>query len=345
MKSMSRKESKKMAVMTAIIVGFLMFAFMPFASATVTSFTVTSGTGLAGAVDSYNVLVTTDGVTSINITIPLGFIAVTPMTGGVEIASVDFWNSSTRAHYGNAIITANDIDPTTKVDIHFDFGGLPPVTKTQTVNYNPGAINKFESGFLGDTSSAIIKLPTEAADGSIKIRINCTAFYLDDVMIAIKQFVRNPTAAGDYVFTTDDGKTATVTITAPSGRGTVVRDGWWYVDTNGDHIANVYFGYGLPGDIPLIGNFGSDDIAVVRNVGGGLIWFVDKSGRGEGPYVIFGYGIAGDVPLVGDMNRDGISDIHIFRNGIWCADTTGDHVADLVFGYGIAGDVPLVGEI
>jgi hypothetical protein len=63
MKSMNRKEGKKIAVMAAVIVGLMMFAFMPLASATVTSFTVTPSTGIAGAVDSYNALVTTDGVT------------------------------------------------------------------------------------------------------------------------------------------------------------------------------------------------------------------------------------------------------------------------------------------
>ena len=56
--------------------------------------------------------------------------------------------------------------------------------------------------------------------------------------------------------------------------------------------------------------------------------------------------IAGDeefasVPVV---KRGGIDDIAIFRNGVWCVDTTGNHVADLVFGYGIPGDVPLVGN-
>jgi hypothetical protein len=35
----------------------------------------------------------------------------------------------------------------------------------------------------------------------------------------------------------------------------------------------------------------------------------------------------------------------IFRNGIWCVDTTGNREADRVFGYGIPGDVPLVGNI
>jgi hypothetical protein len=384
MKSMNRGEGKKIAVMAAIIIGFMMIVFTPFAAATVTSFSVTPGTGLAGAVDSYDALVTTDGVTKINISIPAGFIAVTPMTGGVQIARVDFWNSSTLAYYGYATITSNNANPTTQVDVYCKLrvgGDEVEITTTQNVNYAAGATNTFESGFECDHSSAVLKLPTEDDDGCVNITIDCTDcpcfsenWRLDDVKIAIRQFVRNPTTADDYVFTTDDGQTATVTITAAGGCGIVFRNGAWFADTNGDHIANVYFGYGIAGDVPLIGNVdksrrgvgpyimfgygitndnplvgdinrdGTADIAIFRD---GL-WCVNTTG--VTPPVatadlVFGYGIAGDVPLVGDFNKDGTDDIAIFRNGLWCADTTGNRIADLVFGYGIAGDVPLVGDI
>ena len=209
MKSMNRKEGKKIAVMAAIIVGFMMFAFMPAASATVTSFTVTPSTGYAGAVDSYNALVTTDAVTTINITIPAGFIAVAPTSGGVEIARVDFWNSSTKAHYGYATITANDTNPTTKVDIHCEFGG-DAITTTQNVDYAASATNTFESPF-GDGSLAIIKLPTVTQNGSINITISSTTFLLEDVYIAFRQFVRNPSVANVYNFYAD-GEVAPVNI-------------------------------------------------------------------------------------------------------------------------------------
>ena len=205
---MTRKESKKIATIAAIIMGLMMFAFMPAASATVTSFSVTPSTGLAGAVDSYNALVTTDGVTSINITIPAGFIGVVPMSGGVELARIDFWNSSTKAYYGYATFTANDTNPTTKIDAYCDLGGVLTARTTKTVNYTPGAINTFESNVGG---SARTKLPTEEDKGSINITINCTAFYLDDVMLAIKQFVRNPSVAKVYDFYAD-GEVAHVNI-------------------------------------------------------------------------------------------------------------------------------------
>jgi hypothetical protein len=337
---MNRKESKKIAVMAAVIVGFMMFAFMPAASATVTSFTVTPSSGLVGAVDSYDVLVTTDGVTSINITIPAGFIVVEPMSGGVEIARVDFWNSSTKAYYGYATITSSDASPTTQVDIHCDVGGATATT-TQNVDYTAGETNTFVSNVGGDTSSAIIKLPTEDDTGSIEITITCTPFHLDDVMIAIKQFVRNPTTAGDYDFITD-GVTETVSITAPGGCGIIFSAPWWFVDSTGDHIANDFFGYGFAGATPLIGDFnqdGSNDIAVVDLP----TWFVDTTGNHIADDT-FGYGFAGATPLVGDFDQDGKDDIAVVDLPWWFVDTNGDQIADETFSYGFAGATPLVGD-
>ena len=340
MKSMNRRESKKIAVMAAVIMGLMMFAFMPMASATVTSFTVTPSSGIAGAVDSYNALVTTDGVTTINITIPKGFIAVEPTTGGVEIARVDFWNESTKAYYGYATITANSANPTSKADIYCKFGD-DAIDTTQNVDYTAGATNTFESGFGGDTSSAIIKLPTEDDDGSIEITITCTAFHLDDVMIAIKQFVRNPTTAGDYDFIAD-GVTETVSITAPGGCGIIFSAPFWFVDSTGDHIADDFFGYGFTGATPLIGDInqdGSNDIAVVDLP----TWFVDTTGNHIADDT-FGYGFAGATPLVGDFNQDGKDDIAVVDLPTWFVDTDMSGTADLVFGYGFAGGKPLVGD-
>jgi hypothetical protein len=123
----------------------------------------------------------------------------------------------------------------------------------------------------------------------------------------------------------------------------IFRNGVWCVDTTGNHVADLVFGYGIPGDVPLVGDFnkdGSDDIAIFRNG----IWCVDTTGNHVAD-LVFCYGIAGDVPLVGDFNKDGSDDTAIFRNGIlWCVDTTGNRIADLVFCYGIAGDVPIVGD-
>jgi hypothetical protein len=342
MKSMNRKEGKKIAVMAAVIMGFMVIAFMPLASAGVTDFTVTPGTGLAGAVDSYNVLVTTDGVTTIDITIPAGFIAVTPMSGGVEIARVEFWNTSKGDYYGYATITSNS-DYIHKVDVYsemqvggdkFEYGPT-----TQDVDYTPGGVTPFDVKVNDGTAWANITLPTETEDGWINITIDCESLdLLQDVHIAIKQFVRNPLTAKDYVFSTDDGKTATVSITAAGGRGIVFNLGTWFVDNNGDHIADDVFGYGFAGVTPLIGDFnqnGYNGIAVF-NLG---TWFVDNNCDHVADY-FFGYGFPGATPLVGDFNQDGKDDIAVFNLGTWFVDTNMDHVADDTFGYGFPGATP-----
>ena len=347
MKIMNREKGKKIAVMAAVIVGFMVIAFMPAASAGVTSFTVTPGTGLAGVVDSYTALVTTDGVTEIGITVPAGFIAVAPIMGGVQIARVDFWNSSTKAYYGFATITSNNADPTTKVDIHCDFGGLT-VSIPQTVNYNPGALNTFVSGFECDHSAATLKLPTEDDDGWINIAIDCIDcpcfsenWRLDDVSINIGQFVRNPTTAKDYVFSAD-GVDETVRIIAPGGCGAVFRNGPWYLDTNGDHMTDINFVYGTVNDIPVVGDVngdGRDDDAVFR----AGVWYVDTTGN-HYTNMCFVYGTAGDKPLIGDFNQDGRDDTAVFRAGVWYVDTTGNHYTNMCFVYGTAGDKPLIGD-
>ena len=221
MKIMNRRESKKIAVMAAVIMGFMVIAFMPAASAGVTDFTVTPTTGLAGAVDSYNVLVTTTGVNTLNISIPAGFLAVTPMTGGVEIARGDFWNTtSTRDYYGYGTVTANNTNPSGKVDVYCKMrvgGEEVEFTRTENVNYNAGDTTTLvvewppEGAPIG-TATVNITLPTETDNGCINITIICFSLdLLEDVHIAIKQFVRNPLVANVYNFYAD-GKVAPVNI-------------------------------------------------------------------------------------------------------------------------------------
>ena len=123
----------------------------------------------------------------------------------------------------------------------------------------------------------------------------------------------------------------------------IFRNGIWYVDTTGNHIADLVFCYGIAGDVPIVGDInqdGTDDTAIYRNGA----WHVDTN-RDQVADIIFGYGIPGDVPIVGDINQDGTDDTAIYRNGAWHVDTNRDQVADIIFGYGIPGDVPIVGDI
>jgi hypothetical protein len=368
---MNRKEGKKIAVMAAVIMGFMVIAFMPMASAIVTSFTVTPSTGLAGAVDSYDAFVATDGVTSINITIPADFIVVAPSApGGVLIAEVKFWNSSTKTYYGSATITTNHADPTTKVDVVCELGG-EEIRTTKTISYVAGTTSTFESGFACDDSSAIIKLPTGTEEGSINITINCTdcpcfndTWRLDDVEIAIGHYVRNP-AGGSYVFSADDGTgkvDATVEI-VPEGEGqgaVLYGDGWWALKygpvneipnyQNADH----WLAYGDAGWTPIKGDFNNDgtgDIALFKDglwaLKYGPVNAIDDFLPAD---KWLAYGVAGWTPVVGDFDNDDIDDIAMFQNGWWALkygpvnaiDDFDD--ADHWLAYGAAGWTPVVGD-
>lgn len=57
------------------------------------------------------------------------------------------------------------------------------------------------------------------------------------------------------------------------------------------------------------------------------------------------FGISTGVALARDVNGDGISDLVLFRNGVWYASTHQDNVVDATFYFGTAGDQPLLGDI
>ncbi len=62
---------------------------------------------------------------------------------------------------------------------------------------------------------------------------------------------------------------------------------------------------------------------------------------------VFQYGGERDQPVSGDWNGDGVSNIGVFRDGLWYLDLDGDgrwSAADDVVEYGRQGDVPVVGD-
>ena len=132
----------------------------------------------------------------------------------------------------------------------------------------------------------------------------------------------------------------------------VFRNGWWYLDVNGNGLWDTGIdkavNFGLAGDQPITGDWNGDGkvkIGVFRNG----TWYLDYNGDGvwNSGDRVYSFGQAGDIPVVGDWNHDGKAKIGVFRNGTWSLDYNGDGVwnsGDKVYSFGQAGDIPVVGD-
>jgi subtilisin family serine protease len=137
-----------------------------------------------------------------------------------------------------------------------------------------------------------------------------------------------------------------------NGKIGVFRDGWWYLDVNGNGLwdsgIDKSLNFGMAGDQPITGDWNGDGkvkIGVFRNG----IWYLDYNGDGgwDSGDKVYSFGQAGDIPVVGDWNHDGKAKIGVFRNGIWYLDYNGDGnwgSVDKAYSFGQAGDVPVVGD-
>jgi hypothetical protein len=130
---------------------------------------------------------------------------------------------------------------------------------------------------------------------------------------------------GDGVFDTGDavyqfgGVAGDIPVVGDwTGTGTskigVVRDGFfWLLDANGngsyDGTAGGDYVFpfgGIPGDVPVVGDWTGDGISKVGMFRDGFLWVLDSAdpsvtnGTGSTPLIAFPFGgIAGDVPIVG----------------------------------------------
>lgn len=137
--------------------------------------------------------------------------------------------------------------------------------------------------------------------------------------------------------------------------------GWWDLQTiNGTNG----FGYGAPGDIPVVGGWDGQyyaGIGVFRPAGSPYNrtasdqWLLRNLELPGNPDIVFYYGAPGDLPVVGQWTGTNQTTIGVYRpagtpynrttQSEWLlrnSNTPGN--PDNAFYYGAAGDIPVVGD-
>ncbi len=145
----------------------------------------------------------------------------------------------------------------------------------------------------------------------------------------------------------------------------IYSDGVWYLDANGngkwDGVAGgdevAYFGVGLTGAVPVVGDWNGDGKTKIGIYQNGY-WYLDTNGNGQwdgqsggDTFGVFGIGLTNAVPVVGDWNADGTTEIGIYQNGYWYLDMNRSWQWDGqptdqfgVFGVGLTNAVPVPGK-
>jgi pseudomonalisin len=160
--------------------------------------------------------------------------------------------------------------------------------------------------------------------------------------------------------------------------------GTWFLDYNGNGVYDgpavdrQYQYGGLPGDIPVVGDWNGTGFSKVGIFRQGFLWILNTTGTGvfSSSDAVFGFGgLTGcrtlpypynvepagscDIPVVGDWNGSGTSKVGVFRAVpgtsqpfLWVLDTAGSRAfvasgpnMSQVFAFGgVAGDIPLVSD-
>ncbi|NNL12130.1 MAG: hypothetical protein HKO82_00400, partial [Acidimicrobiia bacterium] len=83
---------------------------------------------------------------------------------------------------------------------------------------------------------------------------------------------------------------------------------------NGVGVGEIFYYFGVPGDLPIAGDWdgdGCDSLGIYRN---GKVFLRDKLSTGFANRAFF-FGVPGDRPFAGDWDGDGIDTVGIYRNG------------------------------
>lgn len=120
------------------------------------------------------------------------------------------------------------------------------------------------------------------------------------------------------------------------------KDGFWCLQM--PFAPRRCFGYGNPGDKPVVGDWNGDGRAGIGIFRNGMWWLVDDLNTMAITKVV-GFGVGSDTPLTGDWNGAGRDSIGIWRNSSFQVSYNIDRpVVNEFTGFGIPSDTPIVGD-
>lgn len=121
---------------------------------------------------------------------------------------------------------------------------------------------------------------------------------------------------------------------------------WYQRYSNSSGFASNVFGYGLPSDRAVVGDWngdGVDTVGIFRNA----VFYLKNSNASGVADITFGFGAATDIPIAGDWNGDGIDTIGLYRpsTATWyLRNSNSSGPADIAFAYGLSNETPVTGD-
>ena len=119
------------------------------------------------------------------------------------------------------------------------------------------------------------------------------------------------------------------------------------------HIGTTSFYFGVPNDIPMMGDWDcdGDETPGLYRQSDGFVYLRNSNTQGVADIKFF-FGIPGDVPLAGDFNGDGCDTVSIYRPAearIYIINELGSSggglgAAEFSYLFGVVGDKPFVGD-
>ena len=325
----------------------------------------------AGYADSGN---SNDVGTTVPYSVPVAQFTGSPTSGGYPL-TVNFINSSSGTISSYAWTFGDGGTSTAAAPSHV-YGAAGTYTVKLTVTGPGGSNTQTRTGYIvvSVPSAPVAQFTGSPLAGNFPLTVNFTNTSTGSITSYAWTFGDGGTStltSPSHVYSAAGTYTVSLTATGPGGSNTKTRSNYvtvtpirdvglyrklvfgtstplnkFLLDFNFDHVPDANLFYGMPGDVPLVGNIspgGKTSLIAYRN---GL-WYIDTNRDGTTDTVVPFGGVPGDVPLAGNFSGPGqLDDIVIYRSGIWYVDRDLNGTADLTYMFGgVPGDVPLVGDV